>query len=246
MVEWKLRYKDNCPFCGKPKENTKHILHCNHDEVSKVWEEKISQLDKRLLKIKTYYRLRKAIIQELRYWRKFKSPSNIVWYDDELKAAIIEQRNIGWKFFLEGLISNKMTKYQQDYYEYNEDKRKGSKWTRSIIKEGWNILHDVWLHRNKKLHEKDIIQEMEGLPVLEKAISKECNIGLSRLPMQEFSHFFRIKREDMEKSSIDTKKDWLATIKAARRLYEDTNYKEDEFDINETLSKWIALEFKRK
>ena len=55
---------------------------------------------------------------------------------------------------MEGLISNKMTKYQQDYYEYNEDKRKGSKWTRSIIKEGWNILHDVWLHRNKKVTQK--------------------------------------------------------------------------------------------
>ena len=52
--------------------------------------------------------------------------------------------------------------------------------------------------------------------------------------------------EDMDKASIETKKDWLSTIKAARRLYEDTNYKEDEFDINETLSKWIALEFKRK
>ena len=50
MVKWKLRYKDNCPFCGKSKEDTKHILHCNHDEVHNIWEEKISQLDKKLLK----------------------------------------------------------------------------------------------------------------------------------------------------------------------------------------------------
>ena len=246
MVEWKLRYKDNCPYCGKPKEDTNHILHCAHDDVSKLWEEKISQLDKRLLKIKTCYRLRRAIIQELRYWRKCKSASNVVWYDDDLKAAIMEQRKIGWRNFLEGLISNKITQYQQEYYEYKEDKRKGSKWTRSVIKEGWNILHSVWLKRNEKLHEKDKIQEMEGLPVLEKVINKECAIGLSQLPMQEFSHFFRLKKEDMKKLSIDTKKDWLVTIKTARRLYDDINYKEDEFDTNEILSKWIDLEFRRR
>ena len=87
---------------------------------------------------------------------------------------------------------------------------------------------------------------MEGLQVLEQAIKKECKIGLGRSPMQEYSHFFRIKREDMDKASIETKKDWLLTMKAERRLYEDTSYREDEFHTNETLSKWIALEFRKK
>ena len=173
-------------------------------------------------------------------------PNKITWYDEDLKAAIIEQRKIGWRNFLEGLVSNKLTRYQQKHYDIKESKRKGSKWTRSIIKEGWNILHGIWLHRNNRLHEKETIEEMEGLPVLESTIYKEWNKGPGRLPLQEFSHFFRIKMDDMKSSSIETKKDWLATIKTARRLYDEEGYESDEFDKNQTLSQWIGLEFKKK
>lgn len=43
------------------------------------------------------------------------------------------------------------------------------------------------------------------------------------------------------KKSIEGKKDWLTTVKLARRLYEDRNIKVDEFDTNEALREWIGL-----
>ena len=44
--------------------------------------------------------------------------------------------------------------------------------------------------------------------------------------------------------SIEGKKDWLSTVKLGRRLHNDVNYIEDEFDNNKALQDWIELEVK--
>ena len=107
MVKWKLRYKSNCPHCLQSEETTDHILHCKNEEVGQRWETKLKEFDEKLRKIRTCNRLRQAIIRELKGWRLSKLPNLPVHYDDELRMAIREQRRIGWRNFLEGLISKK-------------------------------------------------------------------------------------------------------------------------------------------
>ena len=77
--------------------------------------------------------------------------------------------------------------------------------------------------------------------MLHKAVDKEWEYGLGKLPIFEFSHFFRIKKAKLRKKSIEAKKDWLATVKTARALYKDTT-EEDQFDTNNALREWIGME----
>ena len=47
------------------------------------------------------------------------------------------------------------------------------------------------------------------------------------------------------KKSLESKKDWLASVKMARVLYEDYTV-EDEFDTNKALQNWIGMEIREE
>ena len=99
--------------------------------------------------------------------------------------------------------------------------------------------------RNEALHKVEKIQELEGLQILNKSINKEWKIGLSELPMIEYSHMFRIKEKELMEKSIEGKKDWLLVVKLARELHEDKERVIDKFDKNEELREWIGLKWEK-
>ena len=246
MKRWNLRYKGLCPFCEQDDEDTLHVLRCRHANPSQTWRTLLQEFDGILIKQKTSYSLRKAIIIELRAWRDMKPPP--VWknLDEQLKQAILEQRRIGWRSFLEGLLSTKVLQYQQQFLAVEYSDRKISSWSKKIIKAGWKLLMKMWENRNEHLHKPNKILEMEGRTELHKSLIAEWDLGLSELPAFEFTHFFRMKKEKLLKKSIEGKKDWLATIKMARVLYNDSHRIEDEFDTNYALSEWIGLPNKKE
>ena len=241
MKRWNLRYKGLCPFCKQEDEDTKHVLRCRHNKPTTHWKTLLKEFDGVLIKQKTCYSLRKAIICELRVWRTETTYLNWTSLDKELLQAVMEQRRIGWGTFMEGLISTRIVEYQKQYLAYNYPDRKISSWTKKIIKAGWNLLMKMWQHRNDQLHSPDTLLEMEGKRELNKAILAEWNLGLSDLPAFEFTHFFRLKKDKLMKKSIDGKKDWLANVKMARELYSDRNKIVDEFNTNQALREWIGL-----
>ena len=248
MERWGLRYKGNCPFCSYPKETTTHVILCKHEAVTKKWTELIRQYDEQLIKLHTSYDLRKAIIYELWAWRlnTLQPLPRLLHADEELQAAILEQRQLGWKVFLEGLISTKIIAYQQAHHNRTKTFHRYFNWPQKTIKAGWIILTQMWEHRNEYIHQTNIIEDMEGITILNNTIKKERNKGLSILPMLEFSHLFRLTEDELVAKSTEGKKDWLATVKLARELHEDNNQQHDDFDINNTLRNWIGLPKRNK
>ena len=99
----------------------------------------------------------------------------------------------------------------------------------------------MWDSRNQHLHSKEQLQNLEGAEILDKTIEKEWEFGLGKLPILEFSPFFRVKKQKLMEKSLEGKKDWLACVKMARELYEDHTM-EDEFDTNKALQSWIGME----
>jgi hypothetical protein len=87
------------------------------------------------------------------------------------------------------------------------------------------------------------LNELEGVPLLNKIIEEERDFGLHRLPASEFSNMFRINKETLQNKSISFKKSWLATIKKGRILHNDVKQPFDEFDKNKALQEWIGLKF---
>ena len=99
---------------------------------------------------------------------------------------------------------------------------------------------EIWQFRNDALHNPINIDTMEGREVLDETMRKEWDIGLSKLPILEFSYMFRIKEDTLLNKSTQAKKDWLQTVKLARELYKDYTT-QDEFDTNPALREWIGL-----
>ena len=241
MKRWNLRYEGYCPFCKYENEDTSHILQCQHDHQNSLWKKLNIEYESKLQKLQTNFYLRRTIMREIEAWRKKYPPPPLHYADSQLIIAIKEQRELGWKAFLEGLISKKIIDYQQKYYTETNSKLSIKTWCHRTIRYNWKLILELWDSRNKYIQRPSQLELMEGLPLLDKAIEKEWEYGLGKLPILEFSPFFRIKKHTLIKKSTEGKKDWLANVKLARKLYEDETAR-DEFDDNQALRDWIGLE----
>ena len=241
MQRWKLRYSGNCPFCGQNNEDTNHVLLCSHSQSQLYCKEQFKEYDAKLTKCRTTYPLRKAILLELYAWRSQQPPPKLQFADEELKKAVLRQRNLGWRLFLEGLVVKEIISYQRDHMSRHQPNRSCLAWSKKLMNASWGLLMDIWTFRNESLHEPHVIQELEGRQQLDDTIFMQWNRGLGPLPPHDFSHLFRIKIADLQNKSIEGKKDWLATVKLGREMHEDTLIHEDIFDTNDALRFWIGL-----
>ena len=184
-----MRYKGSCPFCNLDKEDKNHILCCSNSEAVEVWKEGLSNLNSFLKRTKTDPWLRKIIIEELTSWHDF-TTTDIKLYPSKYKKAILQQRQIGWKHFLEGLVGKELVTIQEEFYQMKRDKRTGTSWGKKLIKNAWSLIRLSWDKRNNKLHSPEIITKLEGFDALKLAIENEWQLGLHNLPPIEFSHLF--------------------------------------------------------
>lgn len=59
-------------------------------------------------------------------------------------------------------MTTKIINYQQEYMSRSYPDRQANVWARKVIKAGWKVLLGMWESRNNKLHEPDVLQDMEG------------------------------------------------------------------------------------
>lgn len=239
LQEWKMRLDGQCPFCFKPKENRDHILRCNNKDSIAIWNKAITEFDEFMEKADTLPGLRKAIINELNYWRNKQQP-NISSYINLVQPAIKQQRAIGWGRFLEGLMATKITALQKHYYSISKSRKSPKLWTSKVIKQSWSVIYKKWKGRNAQLHDPPTINKLEGIDILHRAITKEYALGLNSLPLSEFTHLFKKPLEKILKSSLEMKQSWFATVRAGRIVYKDTII-QDGFAEKGPLQKWVGL-----
>ena len=162
MKKWSLRPHGYCPFCKADNEDTTHIIHCLHDEATKASHDALWVWTESMIKIGTCPRATRAIRNELYSWRNGTDAPVITQLNETLQQAIYSQHSIGWKSFLEGLISLDWKVYQQEYFEEIDSKRSSHLWGSKAIRCGWKYLTTIWISRNQQLHKTDHILDMEG------------------------------------------------------------------------------------
>jgi hypothetical protein len=92
-------------------------------------------------------------MKELHVWRNQLTPPLLAPYMEEsLRNAIMDQHNIGWKTFFEGMFSTQIIDYQQDYFTSIKSNKEISSWTTKLIKPGWHLIHEIWGKQTLKLH----------------------------------------------------------------------------------------------
>ena len=242
MVRWKMRHEGYCPFCTHPNKTTSHILECTHIDSLLHWQEVINNYFKNLLKIGTCPTIIMALKHELHLWRYNKLPS-IQPFPTLLQHAILEQRQIGWKNFLEGFVSTKWETYMAKHYKSVNSKQKAPTWASKLITYGIKALFNIWDNQNQQLHKTAQIHNMEGIPILLNSIKKEWNVGIGRLPASEYSQYLSVPINTILAKSHEWQKHWFMMVRQARILLDNTNLIDDEFSISSTLQKWIGISY---
>ena len=243
MVRWKMRHEGYCPFCTETNETTAHILTCKHEDALNGWNKEWSQFINKLQRLDTCWNLMHAIRIEVHNWRYGLPQSPLDEYPLLLQQAIQEQRQLGWNLFFEGIISQKWAHYMTTYYEAIGNFKSGNNWAQKLVHLTWKTTFAIWETRNKQLHETQRIHDMEGVPILQKAITVEWNQGIGRLTASEYSALFQTTPIEIFQKSIDTQKQWLMTIRQGRILLDPERLQEDEFTNSTTLQKWIGLSY---
>ena len=116
----------------------------------------MADLDKWFRQQKTAPQLRRAVVASLDCWqsgapipdtRSSKLPG--------LRAALTGQTALGWYNFLVGRIHVKFEAVQQRYYKRIKSKLRASTWMKGLIRQLWDIIFDLWQHRNGIAHSED-------------------------------------------------------------------------------------------
>ena len=244
LKRWKYQLHDNCPFCNAEKEDINHILLCDHEESIQQWTVHHNKFQATLSQLDTSPLLVLAIAQDLSAWRTASPLPCLQSYPQPLQAAILEQRQIGWKHFMEGLISQQLLEYQHSFFHLSENKKYKlamHKWTAKVIQAIWEFTFSIWETRNKKLHDTHSSELLKGRKVLEAAVRREWNIGLSILPASEYSSLFRKNLNSLLHGSLPQLKRWFSIIQNARILFKDPRQISDAFSTNFVLQEWAGI-----
>ena len=205
------------------------------------WKVHFLVYKKTLLKLKTSPLIVKVLSKELHAWRHQQTPIDITILPLSVRTVIHQQRQIGWKNFLEGLVSTGWERIQQQHLQHRSSQKSPKTWAKDLVKANWTLLQQIWYERNDKLHNTQIILDNEGHKELLRAVKNEMAIGLHQLPIRDFAHMFQIKKKILYNKSVDFLKTWFVTVRLGRELHGDNKLITDEFSTPGPLQKWVGL-----
>ena len=242
LVDWQQRHHGNCPYCDHKNETTEHVLLCRSTEAQDRWNEAMQKYKDKLKLIKTNRLVRNVIETELHYWRNQLHPPDITVLPLDLQKTITQQRKLGWKNFLEGILTKEWASIQRRYKPSTYGYSKSRIWIKKLIKLNWIFLQQIWTDRNDKLHNTQTVLDREGHQELLRAIEQEWKIGLHRLPIREFAYLFQIKWKQLQQKSTSYLKSWFVKVRLGRELHQDSKLITDEFSEQGPLRRWAGLE----
>jgi hypothetical protein len=147
---WKLQKDNLCPRCGD-LEDAPHVWVCQGSGATEIWDKSLDKLEdwpKQWIQTLIF-----SIQLYLQSWRDGTTPTYSA--SSLIQDLQHRQTRIGWHGFFEGWLVPEWTEVQQAYYKTIKSLRTGKRWTVALIKKMWEIMWDLWEHRNGVLHEKD-------------------------------------------------------------------------------------------
>ena len=160
-----------------------------------------------------------AILRCLNEW-KYPNPSRrfaraAITTRYGLRAAILEQDDIGWYNFLMGRPSARWRDVQHRYYEWLQRRNTGKAWLQALIKKVWEVSWDMWDHRNHvrtTTTTPAMRREIENLneQIVEQFEEGEAGLGQQdhQLLAKPLAHVLGL--------DLDHKSQWLESISLAR------------------------------
>jgi hypothetical protein len=194
---------NQCPHCQHPDESIDHVWLCpsRTESNKKIVNEFLQFLEKE----NTYPEIITAFGIALNHWFRIKQKFTPEDRKHHLWETIEKQRDIGWKYFVRGLLINDWACWQ----ERHDPQKLGDSWSASIS--AWWITQSrkIWTQRNDKLHQhtKDnkSITEQETFAQIWKLYD------MSSLLSANDRELFDLPLEDLLKHPIRSLQTWVKT-----------------------------------
>jgi hypothetical protein len=219
--EMQSRYKEGhdyrCPSCNCAVETCGHVLFCREEGRVDVLEKSIDLLDDYLIDQGTDEELRFCLVDYAR------GRGGVTMYDlchnknRQFQRMAQSQDIIGWRRFMEGMISKEILNvHYSSSFNSEDDMPEPSKWAKGLVVKLLETTHGQWLYRNIQVH--DAISgalSTAKKEELQKAIEDELELGGEGLAEEDL-YLLEINLDDLATSSGEDQTYWLLAIRAAR------------------------------
>ena len=154
-----------CPGCLVHPENRDHIIRCQVERRNQWRAKFIQTLAEFHNKEDTYPLIRQVLNDSIQSWMnatdevEYRVKTTI--YHNDVRLAIRQQNEIGWRQVINGRFSIEWSRIQDDYYarsrtqKRNNDRRSGHRWQIKLIHLIWTEWGKLWKIRNEELHGRD-------------------------------------------------------------------------------------------
>ena len=133
------------------------------------------------------------------------------------RRLAISQDKMGWRRFMEGMISKEIALIQRQFMATSGSKLSIKTWCRGLVTKLLEVTHGQWLYRNVVVHDKitgDVVTRRKEEIQME--IEKQQGLGASGL-LQEDKYLMDVNLEDLECTSGEREEYWLLAIRSARK-----------------------------
>lgn len=163
--EMQARYTPNhskkCPSCGVAVETCAHVLICEESGRVESLHKSISLLDKWMKDKGTDPTLRKVLI-EYAHGHRGKTMGEIVGMrGGRLRQLARSMDTIGWRRFMEEMISVEAVKMQCEVEDAGKCKLTVKMWSAGLVVKLLEVTYGQWLYRNVHMH--DIISGKKAM-----------------------------------------------------------------------------------
>ena len=206
---------DKCPSCLLASENADHLCRCPNVERTQLLRDSTSELE-------LWMQTNNNTHHELCYWiPKYILCRGQVQFADlgPMSPTMYEiaesQDMIGWRNFMEGRISSKITSLQRKHLTLTGSRLPVSSWSTRFISTILHITHSQWIFRNFMLHDnaKGYLRLKEHT---EAAIQIDALMQCRPSSINADSQFLlEFDTERLLAADIDTQQYWLAAMNAA-------------------------------
>jgi hypothetical protein len=214
--KWDETKDPRCPSCWQCTETTAHILLC--DEVGRVDTllRTIDHVETWLHAVDTDPCLVDCLMQFARGRGRILMHSLCTSLDSRFQGMARSQDKIGWRRFMEGMISRGVVEIQREYLCRHGLSWKLDHWASGLVIKLLEVTHGQWLYRNIVVHDKvagsvALIRTDTILTEIEEQLERGED-GL----LDEHKYLLEVNLEDFNDSDGSTQEYWLLAIRAAR------------------------------
>ena len=212
-------WSDRCPCCTINVETATHVLLCPEAGRTEAFMLGTNTLELWLEKADTDPDLTESIVDYVRKRGTSTMEEATSEAPPRFRQMALSQDKIGWRRFLEGMISTEITAIQRQYMAVNGSRISLDKWCTGLITRLLEITHGQWIYRNYVVHDpvsgtlatakkEELLAEIERQREL-------SDTGL----LEEDKYLAEVNLEDMATSSGERQHYWLLAIQTARNHY---------------------------